>query len=96
MARYGGGFRYGGSRYGGDYHGGPYAGRNRDEELRSAVRWSLFEDTWLNARNIEIEVQAGVVTLTGTVKDHMEARYAWDDAWETPGVRGVISQLEIG
>jgi len=35
------------------------------------------------------------VTLTGDVGDFMEARYAWDDAWESPGVRGVINNLTV-
>lgn len=59
------------------------------------MRQTLFEDTWLDARNIAIEVERGVVTLSGTVRDHMAARYAWDDAWESEGVRGVISRLEV-
>jgi hypothetical protein len=25
----------------------------------------------------------------------MEARYAWDDAWETEGVRGVVNSLTV-
>ena len=66
-----------------------------DEEIRWAVRRSLFEDTWLDARDIEIGVQNGVVTLAGEVGDHLQARYAWDDAWDTAGVRGVISKLEV-
>lgn len=78
------------------YRGG--YGRPRpwtDRDTWVAVRQTLFEDTWLDARRIEIEVQDGVVTLSGQVKDHMAARYAWDDAWESQGVRGVISRLEV-
>jgi osmotically-inducible protein OsmY len=37
----------------------------------------------------------GVVTLSGEVDDFLEARYAWDDAWEAEGVRGVINNLTV-
>jgi hypothetical protein len=40
-------------------------------------------------------VEEGVVTLTGEVADFMEARYAWDDAWESPGVRGVVNNITV-
>lgn len=66
-----------------------------DQELRDAVRRSLYSDTALVPGRIRVEVDDAVVTLTGTVEDHLQARYAWDDAWETEGVRGVISELEV-
>jgi osmotically-inducible protein OsmY len=36
-----------------------------------------------------------VVTLTGEVDDFLKARYAWDDAWEAEGVRGVVNNLTV-
>jgi hypothetical protein len=66
-----------------------------DDEIRHAVRRTLFEDRWLDASAIEVRVEDAVVTLTGEVNDYLEARYAWDDAWETEGVEGVISRLEV-
>lgn len=69
--------------------------REVDEWIGMQVRRNLFEDTWLDARNIEIQVRDRVVTLSGRVKDHMSARYAWDDAWEAEGVRGVVPRLEV-
>ncbi|HEY8485301.1 MAG TPA: BON domain-containing protein [Longimicrobiales bacterium] len=69
--------------------------RIEDEEIREAVRENLFQDSWINPENIEVEVDNGVVTLSGEVNDFMEARYAWDDAWEAPGVRGVINNLTV-
>lgn len=81
-------------RYGEAYfRGGRWA--YGDGAIREAVRWSLFEDTWLDARNIEVEVIDGIVTLSGEAKDYLAARFAWDDAWETEGVRGVVSRLEV-
>jgi len=66
-----------------------------DVELEQTVRMSLFLDTWLDADRIEVEIDDGVVILSGEVDDHLQARYAWDDAWETDGVRGVISRIEV-
>ncbi len=66
-----------------------------DEEIRNEVRQRLYQDTWLQADDIEVTVSGGVVTLRGEVHDFLEARYAWDDAWESDGVRGVINNLTV-
>jgi hypothetical protein len=74
---------------------GDTGGGLSDEEIRFSVRESLYQDTWLDADRIEVEVDDGVVTLKGEVDDFLEARYAWDDAWETEGVRGVVNHLTV-
>jgi len=66
-----------------------------DGEIRDAVLENLFQDSWIDPERIDVDVRDGVVTLTGEVRDFMEARYAWDDAWETAGVRGVINNLTV-
>ncbi|HEX7118139.1 MAG TPA: BON domain-containing protein [Longimicrobiales bacterium] len=66
-----------------------------DDEIREAVLENLFQDTWVDPDRIEVDVDHGVVTLSGDVRDFMEARYAWDDAWESAGVRGVINNLTV-
>ncbi|MBW3570195.1 MAG: BON domain-containing protein [Gemmatimonadetes bacterium] len=66
-----------------------------DEEILDAVRRKLYEDVWVDIDRVDVEVEDGVVTLRGEVDDFMEARYAWDDAWETEGVRGVINHLTV-
>jgi hypothetical protein len=66
-----------------------------DEALVRAVRERIHGDSWLDPERIEVQVSNGVVTLSGEVNDFMEARYAWDDAWETDGVRGVINHLAV-
>jgi hypothetical protein len=66
-----------------------------DDEMLQAVRQSLFQDNWVDAERIEVAVEDGVVTLKGEVDDFLEARYAWDDAWETPGVRGVVNHIHV-
>jgi len=75
----------------------PLPGEERmsDEEIRRAVLENLFDDTWIDPNDIDVSVDDGIVTLRGEVADFMEARYAWDDAWETMGVRGVINHLTV-
>jgi hypothetical protein len=66
-----------------------------DDEVRDAVYRRMSADAWVDAERIEVQVEDGVVTLTGEVDDFMEARYAWDDAWEADGVRGVVNNLTV-
>lgn len=66
-----------------------------DRQVLAAVRRRLYQDVWVDVERVDVEVEDGVVTLTGEVDDYMEARYAWDDAWETEGVRGVVNQLVV-
>ena len=75
--------------------GAGFAQALEDNDVRQLVRESLYSDSWLDADRIEVEVREGVVTLRGEVGDYMEARYAWDDAWESPGVRGVVNNLTV-
>lgn len=64
-------------------------------QLLHAVWTSLESDPVLTSKRIRLSVDRGVVTLSGSVPTYLEARYAWDDTWETPGVRGVIDHLQI-
>lgn len=66
-----------------------------DGDILLAIRQRLYEDVWLDVDRIGVEVEDGVVTLTGEVDDFLEARYAWDDAWETMGVRGVVNHIRV-
>lgn len=70
-------------------------GRLDDREIRRSVRQNLYGDSWIDPDRIRVQVEDGVVTLAGEVDDYLEARYAWDDAWESTGVRGVINQLTV-
>ena len=66
-----------------------------DGDVEAMVRERIAHDPWLDAASIEVSVEDGVVTLTGEVDDFLEARYAWDDAWEADGVHGVINNLTV-
>jgi hypothetical protein len=66
-----------------------------DKQVRKAVYRRMEMDAWLDPQRIDVQVEDGVVTLTGEVDDFLEARYAWDDAWEAEGVRGVVNNLAV-
>jgi hypothetical protein len=85
-------------------HRGPWAsgrpgfGRTIDESdaaIARAVRENLYRDRYVDADALRVQVEDGVVTLRGEVDDFLIARYAWDDTWETDGVRGVVNQITV-
>lgn len=66
-----------------------------DAALKLAVQEGLFHDTWVDAERIVVEVEDGVVSLAGRLRGYDEIRYACDDAWDVPGVRGVRCLLTV-
>lgn len=66
-----------------------------DDDVRDSVYRRMRADAWLDPARIDVQVEDGVVTLTGEVDDFLKARYAWDDAWEADGVRGVVNNLTV-
>lgn len=83
------------SFYMGDF--GPYAGeiKRDDAQIRRDVEDALFYDSWVNSMAVNVDVQGGTVTLTGTVRSRFEKRAAGDDAWEVPGVKDVNNSLKV-
>lgn len=81
---------------------GPYSGRGpkgyhrSDERIREDVCEILMMDGWVDARDIEVRVDNGDVTLSGSVPDRSMKRLAEDAAIGIPGVRDVHNQLSIG
>lgn len=87
---------YGPARYGlGPYYQRLLDRRRPDEELREEVEEALFYDSWVDAEAISVEVEDGVVSLSGDLPSYEEVRYAIDDAWDVDGVRGVRSELRV-
>jgi len=66
-----------------------------DGDVLESVRENLFQDSYIDPDRIRVQVQRGIVTLQGEVDDVLEAGYARDDAWESPGVRGVVDDLTV-
>jgi osmotically-inducible protein OsmY len=76
---------------------GPYWGQTArtDAEISDDVKFNLAWDSYVDATKVDVAVDAGVVTLTGTVDNFLEKRSAGDDAMDTLGVIDVINNLRI-
>lgn len=82
-------------------NGGPYAGvgprgyLRSDERIEDDVNETLTQDPWLDATDIEVTVENGVVTLSGTVDSVGARRRAAEDARHVIGVRDVRNVLGV-
>jgi hypothetical protein len=68
--------------------------RSRERIYEDVCEW-LTDDDEIDASEIEVEVDNGIVTLRGTVPDRRQKRRAEDVAERASGVRDVRNQLEI-
>jgi osmotically-inducible protein OsmY len=67
--------------------------RRSDESIRDEIRTSLSQRQGLDASEVEVEVEGGEVTLTGSVEDR-DARWLAEDLVESvPGVSLVHNRL---
>ncbi|WP_414712976.1 BON domain-containing protein [Sphingopyxis sp.] len=77
-----------------DHRGrGPKNYARSDERIREDVNDRLTEDVWIDASEIEVAVEAGEVTLSGTVEDRRAKRRAEDCADAVSGVKHVQNNL---
>lgn len=67
--------------------------RDYDERIRKNINDRLADDTDLDASDIGVGVDKGVVTLRGSVDSLWDKRRAEDIAKSAPGVRGVNNKL---
>ena len=75
---------------------GPRDWRRTDERIRDDICQWMSEDPRLDAREIDVRVQDGDVTLDGRVEDRRARRLAEDIAVAVPGVRDVFNRLGVG
>jgi hypothetical protein len=72
---------------------GPKGYRRRDERIREDIADWLTDDAWIDASDIEITVERGEVTLSGTVDSRETRRRAEDIAEAAAGVTHVQNNL---
>ncbi len=83
-------------RYRGPFTGvGPRNYTRSDEHILSDVYDRLTMHGQVDARNIEIDVENGEVTLSGKIADRWMKRMAEDAAWSVPGVWDVQNRLRL-
>jgi hypothetical protein len=79
-----------------DFFGkGPKGYSRSDERITEDVNDALTRDRNVDASNIEVSAQDGIVTLTGNVSDKWMKRQAEDCAEEVTGVKEVRNQIEV-
>ena len=99
---------YGSSEYGGyissqrsqaDYQSnvgkGPKNWTRSDERIREEVNEALARHPEIDASEIEVRVNAGEVTLTGTVTERRAKRLAEDVAEDVFGVKDVENKIKV-
>lgn len=64
-----------------------------DKDVKSAVQKRIKQDTRLKSSDIDVQVDRGVVTLMGEVKDVNARAHASEVASGVPGVRSVRNEL---
>ena len=99
---------YGSSEYGGyissqrsqaDYQShagkGPKGWQRSDERIREEVNEALARHPEIDASEIEVRVQNGEVTLTGTVDERRDKRMAEDIVERVFGVKDVENKIKV-
>jgi hypothetical protein len=79
-------------------HRGIYGnqGESPGEQIGQGTHGTTAEEPDVDAAGIEVRVDGGEVTLTGTVRDDHARRLAEDIAASTPRVRGTRNGLHVG
>ncbi|MFW5872618.1 MAG: BON domain-containing protein [bacterium] len=67
-----------------------------DEIIAEQVKEALDTNPYVDARDIEVVVSEGFVTLNGNVQDFVAANAARDAALYTYGVKGVSNNIIVG
>lgn len=74
---------------------GPKGWKRSDERIRDDVSEQLERHPGIDASDIEVQVQQGEVTLSGSVADRHAKRMAEDVADHVSGVREVQNQIRV-
>jgi len=74
---------------------GPRGYLRRDERIMDDVCELLTQDRDIDASQIDVKVEAGVVTLTGKVEDRNTKKYAGLVAERVSGVKDIHNLLEF-
>jgi osmotically-inducible protein OsmY len=68
---------------------------DNDDAITDAVRIALEKDPFVNAEQVRVGTQNGVVTLRGLVPTESEREVAEFDAWYVFGVDKVVNRIEV-
>jgi osmotically-inducible protein OsmY len=65
------------------------------EKMKKDVIDELYWDPRIDASEVNVEIDEGKITLTGTVPMYTSITAATEDAWNIEGVNAVINKLEV-
>lgn len=74
---------------------GPKGYKRSDDRIREDINDRLSDDSYLDATEIEVTVEGGEVTLTGSVSDRNGKRRAEEIAEEISGVINVENRIRV-
>lgn len=74
---------------------GPKGYSRSDDRIKEDISDKLSDDVFIDATEIEVTVNQGEVTLTGTVSERSEKRRAEDIAEEVSGVTNVENRIRV-
>jgi osmotically-inducible protein OsmY len=74
---------------------GPKNWRRPDDRIADEIHQRLTDDDWVDATEIDVRVEQGEATLSGTVHTRAEKRRAEDVVERCAGVRDVHNRLRI-
>lgn len=74
---------------------GPKGYVRSDEKIHDEINDKLYHDSYVDASDIEVTVNEGEVTLTGTVNDKHTKRRVEDLAEEITGVSDVTNNIKV-
>lgn len=74
---------------------GPKGYIRSDERIKEDINDRLSDDSFLDATDIDVTVNDGEVTLSGTVENRIDKRRAEDLAEDISGVKNVQNQLRV-
>jgi len=83
------------ARYGRNADESERAMNNRDLEIRRLVRRELRWDPQVAASEVRVDVDAGIVILTGTVNSWANYSAAQEAAYRVRGVLDVANDLDV-
>src|SRR5205085_12149039 len=72
-----------------------YGNERSDAQVAGDVQSKITADSTLAGRQISINANKGIVTLTGTVNSDGEVTSAINDAQQVEGVKQVVSRLQV-
>jgi hypothetical protein len=73
----------------------PAATARTDQQITSDIQAKLQAESALSGQNIQVAVNNGVVTLSGTSANPASRALAGNDAGSVPGVRTVVNNLDV-